>query len=140
MKTKNRIVVIITVVVLLAGAGFGVHSFIRSQSDKASGKSTSTDVLRVPVVVTLAERMWFERRLTVSGNVQAKDFAMVSPRMKGPLDAVYVDEGEEIITVSPKKFLGDLWGPINDAIRSLGGGWIRDGRDSRWEIRKEDIE
>lgn len=56
------------------------------------------------------------------------------------LTLVNVDEGEEIITVSPKKFLGDLWGPINDAIRSLGGGWIRDGRDSRWEIRKEDIE
>jgi hypothetical protein len=56
------------------------------------------------------------------------------------LTLVNVDEGEEIVTVSPKKFLGDLWGPINDAIRSLGGGWIRDGRDSRWEIRKEDFE
>lgn len=56
------------------------------------------------------------------------------------LTLVNVDEGEEIVTVSPKKFLGDLWGPINDAVRSLGGGWIRDGRDSRWEIRKEDIE
>lgn len=56
------------------------------------------------------------------------------------LTLVNVDEGDEIVTVSPKKFLGDLWGAINDAVRSLGGGWIRDGRDSRWEIRKEDIE
>ena len=56
------------------------------------------------------------------------------------LTLVNVEEGDEIVTVSPKKFLGDLWGPINDAIRSLGGGWIRDGRDSRWEIRKEDYE
>jgi len=38
--------------------------------------------------------------------------------------------------VSPKKFLGDLWGQVNDAIRSLGGTWIREGRESRWEIRK----
>ncbi|UCH57169.1 MAG: hypothetical protein JSV18_07510 [Candidatus Bathyarchaeota archaeon] len=56
------------------------------------------------------------------------------------LTLVDVDEGEEIVTVSPKRFLGDLWGPINDAIKSLGGGWIREGRESRWEIRKEDMD
>lgn len=56
------------------------------------------------------------------------------------LTLVDIDEGDEIVTVSPKRFLGDLWGPINDSIRSLGGGWIRDGRESRWEIRKEDLE
>jgi len=55
------------------------------------------------------------------------------------LTLVDVEEGEEIVTVSPKKFLGDLWGPINEAIRTIGGGWIRDGRQSRWEIRKEDL-
>jgi len=47
-----------------------------------------------------------------------------------------IKEGEEATVISPKKFLGDLWGPINDAIRSLGGAWIREGRESRWEIRK----
>jgi hypothetical protein len=48
-----------------------------------------------------------------------------------------IEEGEKLIIVSPKKFLGDLWGPINDAIRSIGGAWIREGRDSRWEIKNE---
>jgi hypothetical protein len=56
------------------------------------------------------------------------------------LTLVDVEEGNEIVSVSPKKFLGDLWGPINEAIRALGGGWIRDGRSSRWEIRKENLE
>ena len=56
------------------------------------------------------------------------------------LTLVDVDEGEDMVSVSPKKFLGDLWGPINEAMRTLGGGWIRDGRSSRWEIRKEDLE
>lgn len=55
------------------------------------------------------------------------------------LTLVDVDEGEEVVTVAPKRFLGDLWGPVNDAIRSLGGMWIREGRESRWEIRKEDL-
>jgi hypothetical protein len=47
-----------------------------------------------------------------------------------------IEEGEDITLVSPKKFLGDLWGPINESMRSLGGTWIREGRESRWEIRK----
>jgi len=46
-------------------------------------------------------------------------------------------EGEDVTVVSPKRFLGDLWGPVNEAIRSLGGSWIREGRESRWEIRKK---
>jgi hypothetical protein len=47
-----------------------------------------------------------------------------------------IEEGEEATLISPKKFLGDLWGQVNDAIRSLGGIWIREGRESRWELRK----
>jgi hypothetical protein len=49
-----------------------------------------------------------------------------------------IEENETIISVSPKKFLGDQWGPINDKIREISGTWIRDGRSSRWEIPKEE--
>jgi hypothetical protein len=56
------------------------------------------------------------------------------------LTLVDIEEEGEIITVTPKKFLGDLWGPVNDAIRTIGGGWVRDGRASHWEIRKENLE
>ena len=48
-----------------------------------------------------------------------------------------IEENETTISVSPKKFLGDQWGPINNKIRELGGTWIRDGRSSRWEIPQE---
>jgi hypothetical protein len=47
-----------------------------------------------------------------------------------------IEENETLISISPKKFLGDQWGPINDKIRELGGNWIRDGRNSRWEISR----
>jgi len=55
------------------------------------------------------------------------------------VDLALVDVEEEgaMVSVSPKKFLGDLWGPINDAIKTLGGNWVRDGRNSRWEITQE---
>ena len=55
------------------------------------------------------------------------------------LELVDVEEGEEIIIISPKRFLGDLWGPVNDAIRSLGGTWIREGRESHWELSQEKL-
>ena len=55
------------------------------------------------------------------------------------LTLVDVEEDDEIVIVSPKRFLGDLWGSVNESIRSIGGGWIRDGRSSRWEIRKEEL-
>ena len=51
-----------------------------------------------------------------------------------------IEEGEDATLVSPKKFLGDLWGPINETMRSLGGTWIREGRESRWEIRKNQLQ
>ena len=53
------------------------------------------------------------------------------------LALVDIEEGEGAMSVSPKKFVGDLWGPVNDAIKTLGGTWIRDGRSSRWEIPRE---
>jgi hypothetical protein len=47
---------------------------------------------------------------------------------------------DENIIITPKRFLGDLWGQVNDSIRSLGGTWIRAGRDSHWKIEKSSIE
>jgi len=48
-----------------------------------------------------------------------------------------VVEDEAMVTITPKRFLGDLWGPINDKVRAMGGVWIRDGKNSRWEIPKQ---
>ncbi len=57
------------------------------------------------------------------------------------IDVTLVDISEEgnIVAVSPKKFLGDLWSPINGSIRTLGGNWVSEGRLSRWEIPRENL-
>ncbi|MCW4049242.1 MAG: hypothetical protein NWE89_05835 [Candidatus Bathyarchaeota archaeon] len=49
-----------------------------------------------------------------------------------------IEEDGALVSISPKKFLGDQWGPINDVLRGMGGNWIRDGRNSRWELRLEE--
>ena len=50
------------------------------------------------------------------------------------LEKLDIDSTKTPITIRPKEFLADLWGSTNDAIKDLGGQWIRDGQNSRWEI------
>ena len=46
------------------------------------------------------------------------------------------EEDEESIYVRPRQFLGDLWGRYNDAMKAIGGVWVREGRESRWVVSK----
>ncbi len=43
-----------------------------------------------------AEQRTFERRVTVQGNLEAKQFANVAARVAGNLDAIFVDEGDRV--------------------------------------------
>ncbi|GAG33592.1 unnamed protein product, partial [marine sediment metagenome] len=42
--------------------------------------------------------------------------------------------GEGGLWVSPTKFLGDAWNPINDALKPLGAMWVS-VKPSHWEIK-----
>ena len=55
------------------------------------------------------------------------------------LSLVDVEETADVINITPIEFLGDRWAPINDAIRDIGGVWVRAGRESHWEIPREEI-
>lgn len=37
------------------------------------------------------------------------------------------------LVVSPKRFLGDVWGKYNDALMAAGLVWVSEGKLSRWE-------
>lgn len=50
----------------------------------------------VPVVVTLAQKRRFERTLTLSGQVAAKETVLVSPKVDGTIEAIFVDEGDRV--------------------------------------------
>ena len=61
---------------------------------------------RIPVVLTPATQQIFEQRVVVQGNVEAKEFAMVSPRVQGVIEAIFVDEGDSVIANETKLFHG----------------------------------
>jgi len=55
------------------------------------------------------------------------DWPPVSTGLEEKLQAANIDPSllnieikDDFTIVSPKKFLGDLWGPINDVMKSLG--------------------
>lgn len=59
------------------------------------------------VLVTPAAQRAFERRVSVSGNVLAKHTAIVSARSEGIIEAVFVDEGDDVKAGETKLFQVD---------------------------------
>jgi hypothetical protein len=93
------------------------------------GKTITTQASQpTPVAESLEEAEWPPQQgIRAKLEAAGVDLALVD-----------VEESDNMVTVTPKKFLGDLWGPINDSLRTLGGNWIRNGRNSRWEISSEE--
>ncbi len=59
---------------------------------------------RTAVVTTAASIRPFERTLVVQGNVETKEFAMVSPRIPGTIEAIFVEEGDVVVAEQTKLF------------------------------------
>lgn len=68
----------------------------KARAQDAPASEPAEQVQRIPVVTTPAVTRDFERSLIVQGNVEAKRYAMVSPRISGVLDGVAVDEGDAV--------------------------------------------
>ena len=55
----------------------------------------------------------FERRLTVQGTLEAKNYATVASRADGNLDAIWVDEGDAVVAGETALFQIDPVGREN---------------------------
>jgi len=79
----------------------------RAQAQETAATEQTTAEQRVPVVTTPAALRDFERSLIVQGNVEAKNFAMVSPRVPGTIETIYADEGDAVTAGETKLFQTD---------------------------------
>ena len=70
-------------------------------------------VRAVTVRVQPAAARDFERRLTVQGTLEAKNFANVASRADGNLDAIWVDEGDAVVAGETALFQIDPVGRAN---------------------------
>jgi RND family efflux transporter MFP subunit len=79
-----------------------------SATTNESAPSPATEAKsKVPVVVTPAQTRLFEVRIEVQGTVEAKNTAMVSPRIPGVIESLFVDEGDAVIAGQTKLFATD---------------------------------
>jgi RND family efflux transporter MFP subunit len=100
-RRVGAVVAVVAVVALaaLAAASRGVWQPPASDGDAVTSEETSAEPnveKQVPVVLTPAREMEFERRIVASGTVATKNYALVSARIPGTLDAVFVDEGDQV--------------------------------------------
>jgi RND family efflux transporter MFP subunit len=72
--------------------------FIAGCGDKPSkaNEPIKKNTQSLAVRTLKAEQRTFERRLTVQGNIEAKQIANVASRLAGNIDAIYVDEGDRV--------------------------------------------
>ena len=102
---RLRWFVIGCIVVALSGAGILLK---RSKHNHGPAEADmSQQIKRVPVVVTHPIRRTFEQVIVTQGNVEAKNVAMVSPRIPGTLEEFFVDEGDTVIAGQTKLFQTD---------------------------------
>jgi len=87
-----RITGIIMVTAIIAAAAL----FAAGKEETPEQNVKPTQVRSTTVAVAPARRVTFERTLTVQGNVQAKNLAMISPRVAGTLEEIMVDEGDAV--------------------------------------------
>ena len=88
-----------TLTFLMVGLLFAASLLIMATGTESQAKE-ATDAPsehHVPVVVTHPEERVFENRIVTQGNVEAKHVAMVSPRIPGTLENIYVDVGDEVV-------------------------------------------
>lgn len=106
MPAAAKLLIGATLVAFATTAGYFVYQQ-RAKAQDATAPAPADEAKRVPVVVTPASVRDFERALVVQGNVEAKEFAMVSPRIPGTIETIYVDEGDRVVAGQTKLFQTD---------------------------------
>lgn len=74
------------------------------KGNAATGQGAQAGAKTIPVVLTPVQNRTFEHRLTVQGNVEAKNKAVITPRIGGPVTEFYVDEGDTVEAGKTKLF------------------------------------
>ena len=93
--------------IVIAVAVLGILLKRPGKNDGTAEAGVDKQVKSVPVVVTNPVSRTFEQVIVTQGNVEAKNVAMVSPRIPGTLEKFFVDEGDEVVAGQTKLFQTD---------------------------------
>ena len=60
----------------------------------------------------------------------------VLDKEKFDVNRLKFEETEKTVIVTPRAWLQDDWAIVNQVVKDFKGAWIRDGQQSRWEVKK----
>jgi len=100
-STQKKAGIAILVVLVI-----GIFLFLK-RGTKAKIEKLQETQSSVLVVATKVTKRTFERFVAVQGNLESKNFAVVSPRIAGTIEQIYLDEGDEVIEGQSKLFKTD---------------------------------
>ncbi len=104
--TVRNVSIGVAALVCLGAGGY----FLYQQKSRAGQPATTesqSEPQRTSVVTTAAAIRDFERVLVVQGNLESKSFAMVSPRVPGTIEAIFVEEGDAVVGGKTRLFQTD---------------------------------
>ena len=90
LSLQGRLTAAGILLVLSATLGASLSSNNAGRAEQSDNKKT------IPVTVTIAKKIIFYETVGIQGNIEAKNFANVSPRIYGVIEAIYVDEGDNV--------------------------------------------
>jgi RND family efflux transporter MFP subunit len=94
---RQKVFIITFGVCLVFGNLMTGESFAKEASPETNEKGLS-------VVVTAAKEMVFEERVETSGNLETREFSLVSARVPGIIDDIFVREGDQVIAGKTRLF------------------------------------
>ena len=77
---------------------------ISGSTSYASDDKDESKENRASVVVTRAKQMTFEDRVETSGNIETRNYSIVSSRSAGIIDNIFVREGDQVVAGKTKLF------------------------------------
>ncbi len=92
----RRVLLLILSVIIIVSGGFLVFAQLKGTKDNSETTDSIQQEEKIPVVLEPLKTRTFERRIEVQGNVEARNFANVSPRVGGTIENIYVDEGDYV--------------------------------------------
>jgi len=87
--------------------GWLAYDYHSTTSATAQDKTSQEAIKKTSVSVTQARIMLFEEVVETSGNVETKNYALVSTRIPGTIDDVYVREGDHVTAGKTRLFQTD---------------------------------
>jgi len=105
-RAATKILVGLATVACVTAGGYLLYQR-RARAQETPVPEQAAAEQRIAVVTTPAAMRGFKRSLVVQGNVEARNFAMVSARVPGTIETIYVDEGDAVTADETKLFQTD---------------------------------